>query len=73
MAASLDTNCLLRWLLEDVPEQTEAISRLLDSPEIFAVADAAIIEAVFVLEKIKKIERELIHKAVLARLVSQDS
>jgi predicted nucleic-acid-binding protein len=66
MAASLDTNCLLRWLLGDVPEQTEAITRLLDSPEIFVAADAAVIEVVFVLEKVKKIDRDLIQKAVLA-------
>jgi predicted nucleic acid-binding protein len=64
MAASLDTNCLLRWLLGDVPEQTEAVNRLLDSLETFVVLDAALIEVIFVLEKIKKIERSLIQKAV---------
>jgi predicted nucleic-acid-binding protein len=56
MAASLDTNCLLRWLLGDLPEQAEAVTRLLASQETFAVADAVIIEVVFVLEKIKKLE-----------------
>jgi predicted nucleic acid-binding protein len=66
MAASLDTNCILRWLLGDVPEQTEAVARLLNSSETFVVVDAAVIEVVFVLEKVKKIERKLIHRAVLA-------
>jgi predicted nucleic-acid-binding protein len=66
MAASLDTNCLLRWLLGDVPEQTEAVTGLLDSEQTFVAADAAIIEVIFVLEKVKKIDRGLIQKAVLA-------
>jgi predicted nucleic-acid-binding protein len=63
---SLDTNCLLRWLLDDVPEQTAIITAVINSEENLAVADAALIETVFVLEKIKKISRETIEKAVLA-------
>ena len=63
---SLDTNCLLRWLLGDVPEQTAIISDIINSGENLTVADAALIEMVFVLEKIKKISRETIEKAVLA-------
>ena len=63
---SLDTNCLLRWLLDDVPEQTKLVSALINSGEGAAVADAALIETVFVLEKLKKIRRETIEKALLA-------
>ena len=63
---SLDTNCILRWLLGDVPEQTAIISELLNSEESFAVADAVFIETVFVLEKIKKISRDTIEKAIMA-------
>jgi predicted nucleic-acid-binding protein len=63
---SLDTNCLLRWLLDDVPEHTTIITAIINSKENLAVADAALIETVFVLEKIKKISRETIEKAVLA-------
>jgi predicted nucleic-acid-binding protein len=62
---SLDTNCLLRWLLDDVPEHTAIITAVINSEESLAVADAALIETVFVLEKIKKISRETIEKAVL--------
>ena len=51
---SLDTNCLLRWLLDDVPEQTAIISAIIDSEKNLAVADVALIETVYVLEKIKK-------------------
>ena len=63
---SLDTNCLLRWLLGDVPEQTVLVTALINSGKNLAVADAALIETVFVLEKLKKISRETIEKAVLA-------
>ena len=63
---SLDTNCILRWLLGDVPEHTAIISERLNSDEIFAVADAVFIETVFVLEKIKKISRGSIEKAIMA-------
>jgi len=63
---SLDTNCLLRWLLGDIPEQTALVTALVNSGESVVVADAALIETVFVLEKIKKISRETIEKTVMA-------
>jgi len=63
---SLDTNCLLRWLLGDIPEQTALVTALVNSGEDIAVADAALIETIFVLEKLKKISRETIEKAVTA-------
>jgi uncharacterized protein len=63
---SLDTNCLLRWLLGDIPEQKALVTALIDSGGDFSVADAALIETVFVLEKLKKISRETIEKAVMA-------
>ncbi|MCL1992226.1 MAG: PIN domain-containing protein [Spirochaetes bacterium] len=69
---SLDTNCLLRWLLDDVPEQTALLDSLFDSEESFAVADAALIETVFVFEKLKKISRESIKKAITA-IIENDS
>ena len=63
---SLDTNCLLRWLLGDVPEHTAIITTIVNSEENLAIADVALIETIFVLEKIKKISRETIEKAVFA-------
>ena len=63
---SLDTNCILRWLLGDIPEQTALITNLVNSGKPLAIADAALIETVFVLEKLKKISRESIEKAVSA-------
>ena len=69
---SLDTNCLLRWLLNDLPEHTSLVTALVDSGESFAVADAALIETVFILEKLKKISRETIEKAVKV-VIEKDS
>ena len=63
---SLDANCLLRWLLGDIPEQTALITTLIDSGKSVAVSDAALIETVFVLEKLKKISRPTIEKAIMA-------
>ena len=69
---SLDTNCLLRWLLGDIPEQTALVTDLINSGKDVAVADAVLIETVFVLEKLKKISRETIEKAVTA-IIEKDS
>lgn len=69
---SLDTNCLLRWLLDDVPENTILINARINSGETFAVADAAIIETIFVLEKIIKISRASIEEAVFM-IIEKDS
>ena len=69
---SLDTNCLLRWLLDDIPEQSALVTTLVNSGESFAVADVALIETVFVLEKLKKISRETIEKAIMA-IIENDS
>jgi len=62
---SLDTNCLLRLVLDDVPEHTAIITAIINSEENLVIADAAFIEMIFVLEKIKKISRETIENAVL--------
>jgi len=64
--ASLDTNCLLRYLLMDVPEHTLPIMRIIDSGESLYVSDVALIETIFVLEKLRKIDRALIQKALQA-------
>ena len=50
----------------DIPEQTALVTALVDSEESVVVADAALIETVFVLEKLKKISRETIEKTIVA-------
>ena len=69
---SLDTNCLLRWLLNDIPEQASLVTELINSGDNLAVADAVLIETVFILEKLKKISRETIEKAIMA-VIENDS
>ncbi|MCL2882774.1 MAG: PIN domain-containing protein [Coriobacteriia bacterium] len=63
---SLDTNCLLRYLLMDVPEHTLPVMRIIDSGEPLSVSDVALIEMIFVLEKVRRIDRALIQKALQA-------
>jgi predicted nucleic-acid-binding protein len=63
--ASLDTNCLLRWILGDVPEQTVIMNALISSGKNLTAPDAVLIETVFVLEKVKKIGRESVEKALM--------
>lgn len=60
---SLDTNCLLRWLLADIPHQGKQIENLLRDGRSFDVADEVILETVFVLE----------HQARLARVTVKDA
>jgi len=50
--------------LGDIPEQTTLVSSVINSGKDVAVADVALIETIFVLEKLKKISRETIAKAV---------
>lgn len=65
LSGSLDANVLLRLLLNDVPRQNTAATKLLqDADGQFAVADTAIIEIVFVLERHYEFSREQIAEAV---------
>ena len=51
-SGSLDTNVLLRLLLNDIPEQHSAAKKLLtQATNQFAIADTAVIELVFVLDR----------------------
>jgi len=56
----LDTNCLLRWYLDDIPEQRRRVETLLASHQGIVVDDVAIIEAVFALESGAKLGRATI-------------
>jgi len=55
--ASLDTSCLLRWLIGDTPEQTHAVQVLMDTQDPVTVTDAVMLESVFVLEKVYGLPR----------------
>lgn len=61
---SLDTNILLRWLLDDVPEQTAAADALVGSGERLTVPDVALIETVYVLERVIGLSRATVALSV---------
>lgn len=65
ITGSLDTNALLRLALGDIREQAIIVKNLLENSAQMEVADAAIFEMVFVMEKLYKISREQIAKNVL--------
>lgn len=58
--ASLDTNCLLRFALDDIDDQSGAVNRLIAREKNVDVADLAIVEMVFVLEKVYDMPRDLV-------------
>ena len=57
---SLDTNVLLRLFLQDNISQYQAAIKTIRSYDKIALADTCIQEAVFVLEKVYKLEREAV-------------
>ena len=62
---SFDTNVLLRLLLNDITEQHAAVKKLLNqTANQFAVADTAIIELVFVLDRYYRFSRLQISEAI---------
>src|SRR5215471_531567 len=64
-SGSLDANVLLRLLLNDIPDQHTAVEKLLQkSSGQLAVADTAIIEVVFVLERHYAFMRSVISEAI---------
>ena len=54
---SLDANILLRLIVRDIPEQSDSALELIDQGKRFHVADTAIIETIFVLERYYQIPR----------------
>ena len=64
-AGSLDANVLLRLLLNDVADQHRAVIRLFEAAQgQFAIADTAMIEVVFVLERNYEFTRAQVTEAV---------
>jgi predicted nucleic-acid-binding protein len=63
---SFDTNVLLRYVLNDVPAQTRAVEELLAHGGSYVVEDAALIEMVFVLEKLYGMPREAVIENILS-------
>lgn len=64
--ASVDTNVLLRWLLGDVPKQADRVDQLIASGTTLHIEDAALIEVVFVLERVMLLSRASVAQAIAA-------
>jgi len=60
----LDTNVLLRWILNDVPEQTASAEKLLTSGTSCIVPDIALLETVYVLERVMRLSRATIAQSI---------
>ena len=68
---SLDTNCLLRWLLGDVPGHKARMDALMAAGAALEVEDVALIEAVYALERQLRLGRPLIVQSVRALMGSR--
>lgn len=60
---SLDTNVVLHFLLDDVPEQTQEATRVIKRSKVY-ITDVVMIEAIYVLEKVMLLSRQDIAKLV---------
>ena len=60
---SLDTNVVLRFLLDDVPEQTERATKAIKHNKVY-ITDVAVVEVIYVLEKVILLSRKDISKLV---------
>ena len=63
---TLEANLILRWLLDDVPTQTEAVDLLFAQSTELVAPDVVLIEVVFVLERVMRISRPAISEGLHA-------
>ncbi len=54
---SLDTNVVLRFLLNDVPEQTNSAKKTIEKNKVY-VTDVVVVEIIYVLEKVILLSRK---------------
>jgi uncharacterized protein len=64
---SLDTNVVLRFLLDDVPEQTKKATEIITNNKVY-VTDVVAVEVIYVLEKVIELSRQDITKLVTSFL-----
>jgi len=57
---SLDANFLLRWLLGDIPAQQAATDRIMSNKTTLHVADMALEEIAYVMEKVMGLPRTMV-------------
>lgn len=61
---SLDTNIVLRFLLGDVPDQTDKATKVIETQKVY-VTDVVLVEVIYVLEKVYELSRKDICELVL--------
>lgn len=60
---SLDTNIVLRFLLDDIPEQTAKATNVISKNKVY-VTDVVVIEIIYVLERVIQLPRKDIARLV---------
>ena len=60
---SLDTNVILRFMLNDIPEQTQRATKIIGKDKVY-VTDVIIVEVIYVLEKVIELSRHDITRLV---------
>lgn len=60
---SLDTNVVLRFLLDDIPEQTKIATNTIENNKVY-VTDVVVVEIMYVLEKVIELSRQDIAKLI---------
>ena len=63
---TIDTNVLLRWLLDDAPAQTAVADALLSTGERVRVPELALVETVYVLERVMELSRATVAQSIEA-------
>jgi predicted nucleic-acid-binding protein len=61
---SLDTNVVLRFLLDDVPEQTQKATKTIEKNKVY-ITDVIAVEVIYVLEKVILLSREDVCRLVV--------
>jgi len=61
---TLDTNCIVRWLVRDDPPKTTTMDTIMSSGRHLTVPDVALIETVYVLETYYRFTRTEVAQAI---------
>ena len=64
---SLDTNVVLRYILNDIPKQTEKVKTIITTAGCY-ITDVVAIETVYVLERVIELDRQDIVRLLKAFL-----
>jgi len=66
----IDTNIIMRYLLDDHKELSEKAKQIIDSETKLFICDGVFVEIIYVLTKVYRVERELV-KRTISELLSK--